>query len=144
VRLERDMRFNFGTKLVIGWSEAPHASRPFRSEYARDGSAQPVPLSCSNSELPSACTCQAIEARASIVVRRTPLCAYPASFLEALQGRVERAMVNEQSPTRLSVNGASDPLTVLLAECQNAQNQKIQRSLQKRDSIPIVLGRHST
>ena len=88
-----------------------------------NGSAQPEPLIRPGREVLPAGTCQAIEAGTSVVVGSAPLRLNPAALLEALQGRVEGAMVNQERPTGLELDGTGDPLAVLLAEGQDAQNQ---------------------
>lgn len=53
-------------------------------------------------------------------------------------------MIDQQRSVGLLLDRAGNSLAVLVTEGQDAQNEKIQRSLKESDSFTIVLGSHST
>jgi hypothetical protein len=65
--------------------------------------------------------------------------------LKALQGRVERAMLDEQNVLGLLLNRSSNALPVLRAKNQYSQDEQIERALEERHTIVSrLLGDHST
>src|SRR5262249_53943174 len=86
-----------------------------------------------------------VKPRAAIVVRRPPRALDPAARLESLQRRIERSMIDEQRVARPLLDDPRDTLAVMGAQREDAQNQKIERSLHEGIAFGIVvLGWHPT
>jgi hypothetical protein len=122
----------------------PHGSRSFGPENPCDGAAQTPPLIRTGGELIAAHAGNPIEARPAIGIGSAPFRFDPLTAFEALEGGIQRTVIDEQRSVGLLLNRAGDALPVLVTEGQDAQNEEIERSLEKRDAFTIVLGSHST
>lgn len=120
------------------------AFRGFGTQDAADGSRQPAPLAGFANELFAARAGEGIEARLAIVRGDAPFGGDPALRLQALQGGVQRAVIDEENILGLFLNGARDSLAVLGAEDQHAENEHIERTLQERNAILFLFGSHWT
>jgi len=74
-----------------------------------------------------------------IVAGDTPLGGDPSLVFEPLERGIKRAMLHQQNIFGLLLYRARDTLAVLLAKDQGAEDQKLQRALEQRNS-----GRHLT
>ena len=68
------------------------------------------------------------------------------AFFEALEGGIERAVIDNQHILRLLLDGTPDPLSMLRTEDQRSENQEVQRTLEVGAVFPIrsLSYRHST
>src|SRR6185503_1896201 len=74
-------------------------------------------------------------------LRLRPLGRDPAALLEALEGGVERAVVDEDVVARRGLNRSGDALTVRASPGEGAQDEQVKGTLEQGLA---VLGRHTT
>src|SRR5262249_17822228 len=145
VDLELQVRFDFGGEVVGVARAAEHASTFDRMgiEHARDRAGKTLPLAGFPDELLPARSGEGVEARAPIVLGCAPLPRNPPASLEALQRRVERAVLDQQFIFGGLLDRAHDRVAVLRLEDQRPQNQQIEGSLQEVERF-VPMGRHLT
>src|SRR5262245_43132974 len=94
-----------------------------RSHHARDRLDEPVPATRFADELFASDRGERIEACAPVVLRRAPRSLDPSAVLEALEGRVQRSMVDEQRVAGSLLDDARDSLAVMRPEGEGAQDE---------------------
>src|ERR1039458_1690046 len=82
-----------------------------------------------------------VETRLAIVRRGAPRRPDPLPRLEALERRVERAVVHKERLSRSTLNGTGDALPVLRATEQRAQDDEVEGALQEGDAIAAAIWR---
>src|SRR3954462_9374711 len=87
---------------------------------------------------------QRVEPCPPVVARRAPPGQDEPLRLETLQRRVEGAVLDQQLVVGGRLDGARDPLPVLRAEYQRAQDQDVERALHQHQALGILSGRHLT
>lgn len=115
-------------------------SLPGGIKNAGDGGGEPLPLGGFANELFAAGGGEGVEAGFAIVGGDTPFGRNPATLFEALKGGVERAMFDEEFLFGSVLNGAGDALAVLWPEDKGAQDEQVESTLKKFETLLIVLG----
>src|SRR5262245_9434224 len=117
-----------------------------RSQHTHDGGGDPAPFAFLVAQLAPAGLGERIEAGPPVVLRRAAFGADEPALFEALQGGIERAVVDNQHVARLRLDRARDALSVLRAEDERPEDQEIQRALEVRRMLAIgaLSNRHST
>ena len=109
------------------------------TENPRDGVGQRVPLVGFDIQLPAAFGRQSVELGAAVVLRGSALERDPATLDQAVQRRIQRALLDEQHIVRSLLNRLRDGVSVRRAQAQGAKNQEIERALEERDRLSIFL-----
>jgi len=78
-----------------------------------NGFDESIPAAGFDREMFSAERREGVEARAAIVVGEAPCTLDPAALLEALQGRVEGAMIHEKGVPRSRLDGDDDAVAMV-------------------------------
>src|SRR5262249_61578252 len=80
----------------------------------------------------------------AVVVGGAPRGHDPAAGLEALEGGVEGAVLDEEDVVGGLLDRARDPLAVLGPEHQGAEDEQVERALDEGQPLGVVSGRHLT
>ena len=154
VGLEREVGVDFTTKVGVSARQSPRhpvaSHSPFgRPENARDGGGQAAPLRGLSDQPLAAGFRQLIEPRLAIGVRGAPFGPDPFPRFEALQRRIERAVIDDQRLRRLILDGAGNALAMLRTVDQRLEDEHVERALQQRRALVglaggLLSGRHST
>src|SRR5688500_8617927 len=100
-------------------------------EHAGDGIRVALPRRELGAELCSAPRGELVELCFAVVLRETPLALDPPLSLETMQGRVERALLDEKGAIAPFADGARDGVPVRWAPGQRLENQEIECPLKK-------------
>src|SRR4051812_48571858 len=95
-----------------------------------DGAHQLVPAIGLRLELAAALWRQAVIARAPVVFGGTPERRDPAAVLEAVESRIERAVLDLKNIFRTMLDGVGDGVAVRGAERQRLEHQDVERPLE--------------
>ena len=117
------------------------SSTPGRLHDARDGLHETAPFRVLERQLLFAGCRQSVVLRALLVLRQLPFRADPPLTLEAVEGRVERSMIDREHVIRARPDGEPDPVAMLWSLRERAQNQHVERALQELDAILVAAGR---
>lgn len=109
------------------------ASRSF--ENLLDRHAELAPCLSLEFQLSHARLGQLVVLGATIIVRYPPSCLDPATPLETMQGRIERALLDAQHIARNLLHTFGNSPSVLSTGQQSAQNQEVQCPLGQFDSL---------
>ena len=82
-------------------------------------------------ELLSALRCEPVVARAPVVLGRAPERRDPAAILEAVQGRVERAVLHLEHLVRPTLDRMRDGVAVCGPDTERLQDEQVERSLEE-------------
>ena len=84
-----------------------------------------------------------VELGAAIVLRNAFFGRDPAAFDEAMEGRIERALLDLEHVLGLALDSFGDGMAVGGAGRERAQDEQIEGALQKLDAGRFVFSRHS-
>src|SRR5262245_58492482 len=101
----------------------PPSSR--RTENEPERFREPLPLLLLGRELAAASRGERVEASAAIVVGDAPLRGYPAARLEAVQGGVERAVVDAERTARRGLDGLGEVPAVGRSGLQQLEHDQV-------------------
>src|SRR5262249_22634864 len=87
---------------------------------------------------------EGVEARAAVVFGGAPGAFDPAALLEALEGGVEGAVVDEEGFAGAALDGECDAMAVVRRGGKDAQDEEVEGSLEEGIAGGLVSGRHST
>jgi hypothetical protein len=104
-----------GTRAKRALSSLRHGS-DLPAENAHDRRRDPAPLGFFLCKLLPSSTRQAVEPRPTVVIRCSPFRRDEAAFLQALQRRVQRAVIDDQHLVRLALDVAGNALAVSRSE----------------------------
>jgi hypothetical protein len=146
IALEFQMRLNFGSEILSGTPAAEHglSLRSFRTEDAPNSGGKAPPTAGFASQLSAAGGTQTIKARFPIVGGGAPFRGDPALLFQALQGRVESAMLDQEFVLGGLLDGAGNPLTVLGTEGEGTEDEEVESTLEEGEAVFIRSGRHFT
>ena len=109
------------------------------SQHLGDGSCQPLPLAFFGFELLAPGFREFVVFRAAVVIGGAPAGLDPAAAFEAMQRRIQRALLNLQNLARDLMEALGNAPAVLGAEGESSENQEIQSSLRKFDALLIAV-----
>src|SRR4051812_24544660 len=125
-----DLR-NRAARPGLGWATSMTALLLDRAQHEANRRRQPVPVGALAFELPPAATRQVVELGVAPGLARLPLGLQPPARLEAMERRVQRALLNLQHVLRHLLQALGDGVAVQRPERDDLQNQKIERALEK-------------
>src|SRR5216683_3932160 len=99
------------------------------SQDAVDGADELIPPAGLFGQLPAPGGSQPVIAGLAIVFRRAPERRDPGAILQAMQSRVERAVLDLQNLIRAMLDHVSDGVSVRRAKSQRLQEQQVERTL---------------
>jgi hypothetical protein len=102
-----------------------------RSEHSRNRCRQSRPAAALDCELPPAGGGQPVVLRTLVSIADLPGCVDPTLALEPVQGRVERAVIDDQDLLRACAEGDADAVAVLRSPLQRAEDEQIERALEQ-------------
>src|ERR671937_302356 len=113
------------------------------TEDAADSVSQLVPLARFDLELLAALRGQVIELRAPVVLRRAFIERNPTTLDQAVQRRIERALLHCEHMIRAVLDRFGNRMPVSRSSSEGPQNQQVQRALHQLSAIAAAFGRHS-
>ena len=100
-------------------------------QNSSDGAHHPFPLSCFRRELLSAGARELIETCAAIELGRAPFRLDEALPFQSLQGRIQRAVIDEEIFFGGALNSYSDAVPMTRTKDQRLENQHVQSALEE-------------
>jgi hypothetical protein len=138
------MSFNLGVEVVGGALAPEHGLASLGLQNPSDCRRQSLPPGGFFSELFAARRREGIKPRLAVVGRGSPLRGNPAALLQPLQSGIKCSVLHKQFFVRGLLNGARDSLAMLRTKNQRAQDEQVQRALEKFQPFFVFLGRHLT
>ena len=126
LRLRSDLSHSFGRTQNLG-----------------DGSGEFVPFAGFESELAAAFGGEAVELGATIVFGGAFFGGDPATFNEAVESGIERALFDLQNFVGAEFDGLGDGVSMCRAKEKRAEDEEVERALEHFDAIEFVFSRHS-
>src|SRR6516225_3771234 len=114
-----------------------------RPQHAADCPHESLPARGLGEQLASPRRCEAVVLGSLIVFGNTPSARNPAFLLQPLQRGVKRPVLHLEGILRQALNGLGDAVAVSWTPEQRAQNQHVERAINKFDPVSRLLLRHS-
>ncbi len=136
-----------GTKAGVEEGTSPIAfdlSHSFgRTQNLGDGSGEFVPFAGFESELAAAFGGEAVELGATIVFGGAFFGGDPATFNEAVESGIERALFDLQHVVGVEFDGFGDGVAVGGAKEQGAEDEQVEGTLEQFDAFLLFFSRHT-
>src|SRR3954470_23239721 len=104
-------------------------------ENELDGGHRPVPIASFTCETLFTGASDDVVLRAAIVVGRSPFSGHPAALLEALEDRIERALVDVERVARELLDALADSPAVHRLEGQGLEHEHLEGAWNERDRV---------